>query len=86
MPETPHYTDTQHGDRHQGQLVVRGKHLPSGHPIFIQHDIDMSVSSPRQAYQNAASFVPKLATKVMQWLDPQKDDVILDVGCGGVSL
>jgi protein-L-isoaspartate O-methyltransferase len=37
----------------------------------------------RQAYQNAASFVPKLATKVMQWLDPQKDDVILDVGCGG---
>ncbi|KAH6651027.1 hypothetical protein F5144DRAFT_481458 [Chaetomium tenue] len=34
------------------------------------------------AYQNAASFVPKLATKVMQWLDPQKDDVILDVGCG----
>ncbi|KAK4100647.1 S-adenosyl-L-methionine-dependent methyltransferase [Parathielavia hyrcaniae] len=35
-----------------------------------------------EAYQNAASFVPKLATKVMQWLDPQKDDVILDVGCG----
>ncbi|KAK3300110.1 S-adenosyl-L-methionine-dependent methyltransferase [Chaetomium fimeti] len=34
------------------------------------------------AYQHAASFVPKLATKVMQWLDPQKDDVILDVGCG----
>jgi len=36
-----------------------------------------------QAYQNAASFVPKLATKVMQWLDPQADDVILDIGCGG---
>ncbi|KAM7194264.1 amidase [Naviculisporaceae sp. PSN 640] len=35
-----------------------------------------------QAYQTAASFVPKLATKVMQWLDPQKDDVILDIGCG----
>ncbi|KAL2180181.1 S-adenosyl-L-methionine-dependent methyltransferase [Thermothelomyces heterothallicus CBS 202.75] len=35
-----------------------------------------------EAYQNVASFVPKLATKVMQWLDPQKDDVILDVGCG----
>ncbi|KAL2155013.1 hypothetical protein VTH82DRAFT_3689 [Thermothelomyces myriococcoides] len=35
-----------------------------------------------EAYQNVASFVPKLATKVMQWLDPQKDDVILDIGCG----
>ncbi|KAK7746101.1 hypothetical protein SLS62_009561 [Diatrype stigma] len=34
------------------------------------------------AYQNAASFVPKLAVKIMQWLDPQKDDVILDIGCG----
>ncbi|RYP34177.1 hypothetical protein DL767_004404 [Monosporascus sp. MG133] len=34
------------------------------------------------AYQNAASFVPKLAGKIMQWLDPQKDDVILDIGCG----
>ncbi|KAL1844359.1 hypothetical protein VTJ49DRAFT_38 [Mycothermus thermophilus] len=38
--------------------------------------------SPEQAYQNAAAFVPKLATKVLQWLDVQKDDVILDVGCG----
>lgn len=36
-----------------------------------------------QAYQNSASFVPKLATKVMQWLDPKPDDVILDIGCGG---
>ncbi|KAK4116186.1 S-adenosyl-L-methionine-dependent methyltransferase [Canariomyces notabilis] len=35
-----------------------------------------------EAYQNAASFVPKLATKIVQWLDPQKDDIILDVGCG----
>lgn len=36
-----------------------------------------------QAYQNSASFVPKLATVVLQWLDVQKDDQILDVGCGG---
>ena len=36
-----------------------------------------------QAYQNSASFVPKLATKILGWLDVQKDDVILDVGCGG---
>lgn len=38
-----------------------------------------------EKYQNAASFVPKLATKVLGWLDVQKDDVILDVGCGGES-
>lgn len=37
----------------------------------------------RQAYQNSASFVPKLATKVVEWLDVQPGDVILDVGCGG---
>ncbi|KAE8448527.1 hypothetical protein EG329_009408 [Mollisiaceae sp. DMI_Dod_QoI] len=35
-----------------------------------------------QAYQNSASFVPKLATKVLEWLDVQKDDLILDIGCG----
>ncbi|KAK1830348.1 putative methyltransferase C70.08c [Podospora conica] len=35
-----------------------------------------------EAYQHSASFVPKLATKIMQWLDPQPDDVILDIGCG----
>lgn len=36
----------------------------------------------KKAYQNSASFVPKLATKVLGWLDVQKDDVILDIGCG----
>ncbi|KAL5314822.1 hypothetical protein ACEPPN_017471 [Leptodophora sp. 'Broadleaf-Isolate-01'] len=35
-----------------------------------------------QAYQNSASFVPKLAGKVIEWLDVQEDDLILDVGCG----
>ncbi|KAF4457940.1 hypothetical protein F53441_195 [Fusarium austroafricanum] len=34
------------------------------------------------AYQHSASFVPKLATKVVSWLDLQKDDVLLDIGCG----
>ncbi|SPJ74890.1 uncharacterized protein FTOL_04621 [Fusarium torulosum] len=34
------------------------------------------------AYQHSASFVPKLATKVISWLDLQKDDVLLDIGCG----
>lgn len=33
-------------------------------------------------YQHVASFVPKLAGKVVQWLDLQKDDVLLDIGCG----
>jgi len=42
-----------------------------------------NATDKKQAYQNAASFVPKLATKVMQWLNPQQDDLILDVGCGG---
>ena len=27
--------------------------------------------------------MPKLAIKVVSWLDVQKDDVILDLGCGG---
>lgn len=38
-----------------------------------------------QVYQNVASFVPKLATVVLGWLDVQKDDLILDIGCGGES-
>lgn len=36
-----------------------------------------------EAYQNAAAFVPKLATKVVGWLDVKDGDFILDVGCGG---
>jgi ubiquinone/menaquinone biosynthesis C-methylase UbiE len=38
-----------------------------------------------QDYQHSASFVPKLAGKVTQWLDLQKDDVVLDIGCGGTA-
>ncbi|KAL6863104.1 hypothetical protein ACO1O0_003348 [Amphichorda felina] len=34
-------------------------------------------------YQHSASYVPKLAGKVVEWLDLQKDDVVLDIGCGG---
>ncbi|KAF4125204.1 Methyltransferase domain [Geosmithia morbida] len=33
-------------------------------------------------YQNSASFVAKLAGKVVEWLDLQKDDSVLDIGCG----
>ncbi|KAF5021397.1 hypothetical protein F66182_6586 [Fusarium sp. NRRL 66182] len=35
-----------------------------------------------KTYQHSASFVPKLATTVVSWLDLQKDDVLLDIGCG----
>lgn len=31
-------------------------------------------------------FVPPLAIRSLQWLDPQKDDHILDIGCGGTVL
>lgn len=33
-------------------------------------------------YSAAASFVPKLTQKVLQYLDAQPTDRILDVGCG----
>jgi len=45
--------------------------------------IIVSYQSEDQAYQNSASFVPKLATKVLSWLDAKPDDHILDIGCGG---
>ena len=36
----------------------------------------------QKAYSAAASFVPELATTIVQWLNPQADDSILDLGCG----
>ncbi|ERF70263.1 hypothetical protein EPUS_00451 [Endocarpon pusillum Z07020] len=35
-----------------------------------------------QSYSAAASFVPKLTQKVLQYLDPQPTDRVLDLGCG----
>ncbi|CAK7226767.1 hypothetical protein SCUCBS95973_006309 [Sporothrix curviconia] len=35
-----------------------------------------------EKYDNAAAFVPRLVSKVVGWLDVQKDDVVLDIGCG----
>ncbi|QSS56226.1 S-adenosylmethionine (SAM)-dependent methyltransferase [Histoplasma capsulatum var. duboisii H88] len=35
-----------------------------------------------EAYQESAAFVPKLAHKVLQYLNPQPTDRVLDVGCG----
>ena len=34
------------------------------------------------AYSASASFVPLLTQEIVQWLDPQPDDIILDLGCG----
>lgn len=34
------------------------------------------------AYSAAASFVPLLTQEIVQWLDPQSNDTILDLGCG----
>ncbi|KAF2217949.1 hypothetical protein CERZMDRAFT_92580 [Cercospora zeae-maydis SCOH1-5] len=39
-----------------------------------------------QAYSSAASFVPKLTATVLSYLDPQKSDNILDIGCGDGEL
>lgn len=52
--------------------------------LFLSRlDRPLTSATSDQAYQRSASFVPKLATKIVQWLDPQKDDRILDIGCGG---
>lgn len=56
---------------------VSAYHFPS------RLDRPLTSLLPGQAYQRSASFVPKLATKIVQWLDPQKGDHILDIGCGG---
>lgn len=34
------------------------------------------------AYKSAASFVPKLTSKVVSYLNAQPNDRILDIGCG----
>ena len=34
------------------------------------------------AYSTSASFVPLLTQEIVQWLDPQPNDTILDLGCG----
>ncbi|MCJ1477581.1 hypothetical protein MMC13_006254 [Lambiella insularis] len=39
-----------------------------------------------KAYADSASFVPRLTSTVVAWLDPQPNDIILDVGCGDGSL
>ncbi|KAK4042216.1 Acetamidase [Parachaetomium inaequale] len=62
-------------------VQVVGRRMEEEKVLAVMKRLEDALGDDK-AYQNAASFVPKLATKVMQWLDPQKDDVILDVGCG----
>ena len=38
------------------------------------------------AYSASASFVPLLTHEILQWLDPQPNDIILDLGCGDGQL
>jgi trans-aconitate methyltransferase len=39
-----------------------------------------------EKYKNAAGFVPQLTTKVVEYLSPQPNDNILDIGCGDGQL
>ena len=50
------------------------------HLIMAEHIADHWSS---ERYKGAAAFVPLLTTKVLQMLDVQKDDIIMDIGCGG---
>ncbi|RYP13825.1 hypothetical protein DL765_006697 [Monosporascus sp. GIB2] len=67
-------------------VQIVGRRLEEEKVLAIMKRVEEALGEDKQerplAYQNAASFVPKLAGKIMQWLDPQKDDVILDIGCG----
>ncbi|KAI7207691.1 S-adenosyl-L-methionine-dependent methyltransferase [Hortaea werneckii] len=54
-----------------------------GIPISLR-TIDDHWSSAK--YQSAASFVPKLTTTVLSYLDIQPNDRMLDIGCGDGQL
>ena len=57
---------------------------------FSNDENQKSTTSERQcrdhwtanAYSASASFVPLLTQEIVQWLDPQPNDIILDLGCG----
>lgn len=36
-----------------------------------------------EQYHAAAGFVPKLAGKVLEWVELKPGDRVLDIGCGG---
>jgi len=71
----------------EGSLVFRCQFPRRQNPSFPLsiHDIN-SLTHIFQAYNAAASFVPKLTTTVLTYLDPQPDDRILDIGCGDGAL
>jgi tRNA/tmRNA/rRNA uracil-C5-methylase (TrmA/RlmC/RlmD family) len=70
----------EHGQR-KGQSTIQGPLVSSG--SFTHVRLFFIYCSPiYQTYSAAASFVPKLTQKVLQYLNPQPSDRILDVGCG----
>ena len=67
------------------------KTLSLPHETSNDDEAHKSDSSPEQhgkdhwttnAYSASASFVPLLTQEIVQWLDPQPNDHILDLGCG----
>ncbi|KAL9621015.1 MAG: hypothetical protein Q9160_004533 [Pyrenula sp. 1 TL-2023] len=52
------------------------------HVASRDHLGEFSQKTTGQAYSASANFVPNLAQKILQYLDPQPTDRVLDVGCG----
>ncbi|KAF2754262.1 S-adenosyl-L-methionine-dependent methyltransferase [Pseudovirgaria hyperparasitica] len=59
----------------------------TGHQMYCFNSIPIPTTKQTQTnltqvYSAAASFVPKLTTKVLSYLNANPDDTILDIGCG----
>ncbi|KAK4227255.1 Acetamidase [Podospora fimiseda] len=69
-------------------VQVIGRRLEEEKVLAVMQRIEDALGENKyryfDVYQNNLSFVPKYASRIMEWLDPQPDDRILDIGCGGV--
>ncbi|KIV85878.1 hypothetical protein PV11_01530 [Exophiala sideris] len=69
-------------------LVTRGTIKSLSHIRAKRHKMSTNPHKPKEEqwtaekYAAAASFVPQLTHKLVQYIDPQSTDRILDVGCG----
>lgn len=68
---------------HHACHPAHGHLEPQGKLSFLSH---CQRALNHQAYEKSASYVPQLAAKLQQWLDPLPTDRILDVGCGDGKL